>query len=139
MRKEKLLVIHCSDSRWGNACLIDSWHRERGWSGIGYHWVILNGKIDSGPSYNPLYDGMIESGRHFTKKGAHVKGHNDNSIGVCLIGESGMFTKSQMNTLKEIIKRHPHHKVVFHSDLDPKKPNCPGLDMNDLLRIVWQN
>ena len=135
-RKEKLLVIHCSDSRFGNACLIDSWHRTRGWSGIGYHWVICNGKIASGDSYSALYDGLLESGRTYNRVGAHVKGYNEDSIGVCLICESGIFTEKQFETLRKVIDIHKYHKVVFHSDLDPMKPKCPGLTMNDLVRKV---
>jgi len=134
--KTKYLVIHCSDSRFGNACLIDSWHRTRGWDSIGYHWVILNGKIASGTTHEKTYDGMLETGRHYKQKGAHVRGYNDDSIGVCLIGESGRFTKKQLETLRRVINMHPYYKVVFHSDLDNKKPNCPGLTMDDLVRKV---
>jgi len=134
--KTRYLVIHCSDSRFGNACLIDSWHRTRGWSGIGYHWVVLNGKIASGAPHSKLYDGLLETGRHHMKKGAHVLTHNDDSIGVCLIGESGKFTKKQLETLRRVIEMHPYHEVVFHSDLDDKKKNCPGLTMDYLVRKV---
>ena len=47
--KPSAIIIHCSDSRWGNAWHIDTWHRDRGfqWPGgaIGYHWVVCNGRI----------------------------------------------------------------------------------------------
>ena len=43
MREIKKIIIHCSDSEFGDAALIDKWHKERGWTGIGYHYVILNG------------------------------------------------------------------------------------------------
>ena len=38
------LVIHCSASTWGDARAVDSWHKARGWQGIGYHACVLNGK-----------------------------------------------------------------------------------------------
>lgn len=137
-RKQKYLIIHCSDSRFGNACLIDYWHRERGFSSIGYHWVICNGKIASGASYSKLYDGLLESGRAYNRIGAHVKGFNGDSIGVCLVGESGIFTEKQFETLKKVVEMHKYHKIVFHSDLDPAKAKCPGLNMNDLVRKLWK-
>ena len=46
------ITIHCSDSEWGNADVIDEWHKKRGWDGIGYHYVILNGY----PTYNEVMD-----------------------------------------------------------------------------------
>ena len=132
--KTKYLVVHCSASNFGNACLIDSWHRERGFAKIGYHYVVLNGKIASGTPYSEFYDGLLETGRHFEENGAHAYGHNVDSIGVCLIGNTGEFTSAQMETLRKVIALHPEHEVVFHSDLDEKKAYCPGLTMNDLVR-----
>lgn len=51
---------------------IDRWHKARGWSGVGYNWVIRR-------------DGTIEQGRSLCKSGAHTKGYN-NSIGICYVG-----------------------------------------------------
>jgi N-acetyl-anhydromuramyl-L-alanine amidase AmpD len=52
---------------------IDQWHRAKGWSGCGYHYVIRR-------------DGTVETGRELYSMGAHVKGYNHNSIGICLVG-----------------------------------------------------
>jgi len=52
---------------------IDSWHRKRGWSGIGYHYVVRR-------------DGTVERGRPEAKVGAHCLNHNRHSIGVCYEG-----------------------------------------------------
>ena len=41
--KPTAIVIHCSDSSYGTVDIIDHWHKMRGWSGIGYHYVIGNG------------------------------------------------------------------------------------------------
>ena len=53
-------------------------HLDNGWDGIGYHKVILR-------------SGIIENGRPEFWIGAHVKGLNKSSLGVCLIG-SKIFT-----------------------------------------------
>lgn len=76
MRSIKHIVIHCSATREGkyfDADDIDRWHRKRGWNGNGYHYIIL-------------LDGSIQLGRPISKQGAHVRGFNKNSIGICYIG-----------------------------------------------------
>ena len=96
------VILHCSDSSFGNAVIINNWHtQERKFSMIGYHFVILNGKI-SPTKYNKFFDGVIETGRPIDddsdlepdKIGAHELGWNTKSIGVCLIGESNSFSFS---------------------------------------------
>jgi len=135
------LILHCSDSSFGNAALIAKWHvQERGWSGIGYHYVILNGWL-TGTIYNPDYNGHIETGRPLdddpvvknSEVGAHVRGHNYKSIGICLIGNSGHFTEEQLNAslilTNKLEKQFHNIQVLQHSDLDKKKPLCAGLNM----------
>lgn len=76
MRKIKEIIIHCSATREGRdytVADIDRWHRERGFFCIGYHFVIYR-------------DGSIHVGRSVEEVGAHCKGHNTVSIGVCYIG-----------------------------------------------------
>ena len=76
MREIDKIIVHCSATQEGkdiSAATIDAWHKKRGWSGIGYHYVVgLNGNI--------------EYGRSVYSTGAHVKGHNTGSIGICYIG-----------------------------------------------------
>lgn len=131
------VIVHCSASRWGNSIVINKWHLQNGWSGIGYHAVILNGQITS-KCFNKHFDGVIESGRPFDdnsriegwETGAHVKGKN-NRIGVCLIGESGKFTSKQLASLTNFCKWMKEQFVLIiisqHSDHDRKKPYCAGL------------
>jgi N-acetylmuramoyl-L-alanine amidase len=132
MNKEdvKFLVVHCSYTPPAmdiGASDIDRWHREKGWLGIGYHFVIKR-------------DGTIENGRPITKQGAHVKGLNNRSIGVCMIGgmlpsKSGPdinYTDAQWKTLREKLdelrKDHfPHATVKGHTDFDKGK-TCPNFD-----------
>lgn len=76
MRKIDEIIIHCSATAEGKdfrAKDIDRWHRQRGFSKIGYHYVID-------------LDGKIEAGRELDEVGAHCKGHNAHSIGICYIG-----------------------------------------------------
>jgi hypothetical protein len=125
------VIIHCSDSAFGNAALIDSWHREKGWTKIGYQFVILNGNLYNTKTYDTFYDGLIETGRHMNETGAHCKGHNKGSIGICLIGKSGMFTDPQLNSLEKLLitlnSKRGGLEIFQHSDFDSSKPYCAGL------------
>lgn len=146
------IILHCSDSRWGNAAIIDSWHQERGFQGrtghhIGYHFVVLNGKV--GPRmFNKNFDGHIETGRPIDddnhieswEMGAHTKGQNTGSIGVCLIGKSGEFTPLQLNAVVHLLRDlkeqfYDEIEVWQHSDFDDKKPFCAGLTTEEMLKI----
>ncbi len=146
MRKIERIVIHCSDSVFGDATLIDHWHKERGWKGIGYHYVILNGYPDeaSHRSKRPQFwrDGEVQSGRSLEEVGAHVKGANTGSVGICLIGGE-QFTGGQFASLKRLVEelkvRFPGVTVVGHYEAQtpgdlPK--SCPNLDMDWVRRRV---
>ena len=132
------IILHCSASSFGNAVLIDSWHRQRGWTGIGYHAVILNGQITA-RCFNKFFDGTIETGRPFDddnlidawETGAHTLGKNK-CLGICLIGESGKFTQNQYAALYQFLTRmqilfKKIDKISQHSDHDAKKPYCAGI------------
>ena len=121
------IVVHCSASPQGrgdDAATIHQWHRANGWSGIGYHFVILE-------------DGEIQAGRPWYWTGAHVSGYNKGSLGICLIGMGGDATDAQMNALKQLVigltNKHNFKAEVFgHSDLDPiNKPDCPGFPVKE--------
>ena len=77
MRKIEKIIIHCSATPEGKdytVAQIRDWHvRGNGWSDIGYHFVI------------DRY-GVVHKGRPVEKIGAHTKGQNTRSIGICLIG-----------------------------------------------------
>lgn len=145
------VIVHCSDSSFGNAAIIDNWHRNRPkpFRMIGYHLVILNGHIDS-RHHNSRFDGHVETGRPFddnhvidsSEWGAHTLGEND-GIGICLIGKSGEFTENQLKTLmSELINLKTQFgeiKVYQHSDFDKRKPYCAGLSqefMNNINEFI---
>ena len=76
MRRISLIVVHCSAVRpWqrSSAADIDGWHKDKGWKGIGYHYVVRR-------------DGTVEPGWPLEVIGSHVVGHNAHSIGVCYEG-----------------------------------------------------
>ncbi|MEW8139413.1 MAG: N-acetylmuramoyl-L-alanine amidase [Candidatus Thiodiazotropha endolucinida] len=117
----KRLVVHCSDSpnnRDVTAADIHRWHKEKGWSGIGYNAVIRR-------------SGEVERGRPHYWKGAHVGKYNAGSLGVCLIGRD-QFTDEQLAALRELLTewlhKYPNAEVMGHRDLDPNKP-CPNFDV----------
>lgn len=138
MRDIDTIVVHCSDSSFGDVALIDAWHRERGFDRIGYHHVILNGLRKNSRRYDFAVDGLIQQGRPHSAVGAHAKGHNSSSIGICLIGKGGRFSISQWRALFEkcceLMEQYdiPLENVVGHNELDSGK-TCPDFDVG-LLR-----
>ena len=130
MRTITLIVVHCSAVRpdqTSSAKEIEKWHKDRGFNGIGYHYVIRR-------------NGEIEPGRPESVIGAHchVKGqnHNKHSIGVCY--EGGLDIRGQpadtrtaeqkvamRRLLEDLHRRYPRAFIVGHHDLNPAK-NCPG-------------
>jgi len=97
------IIIHCSASKWGSSSEIRKWHLEKGWSDIGYHFVIPNGNIKP-KVYLESMNGTIETGRPIEKAGAHCQGgYNINSIGICLIGNNN-FTYKQFDALFSLVR-----------------------------------
>lgn len=123
------IVVHCSDSKFGNAQTIEDWHKQRGWKDIGYHFVILNGQTENN-SYLDFMDGMIESARDIDQPGAHAKGYN-NHLGICLVGVD-KFTEKQFKTLSSLIKhlcskfKIEEKDILFHYEVSSK--TCPNFD-----------
>ena len=79
MRAIRKIVVHHSASPAVSMEKIEQWHIERGFSEVGYHYVIQAG-------------GFVRLGRKLDRVGAHCKGHNSDSIGVCVVGsfENGL-------------------------------------------------
>jgi len=137
------IIIHASDSSFGNAVMIDTWHAQRGFKNsygvhIGYHLVVLNGQLTYN-KYNRYFDGLVETGRAFDdddkfewdETAAATLGAN-NKIQICLIGKSGAFTVMQWDGLREaigIVKKvfKKITSIKQHSDYEPKKPFCAGI------------
>lgn len=116
------IVLHCSASTFGNAKDINRWHLRRGFNGIGYHYVITR-------------KGEIEQGRDINIEGAHTKGHNKNSIGICLIllPPKQKPTQAQLKSLKNLLDNLPKVPIYGHKQF--KNKICPGEEIMNFITI----
>lgn len=138
------IVIHITVSDYGDVATIDRWHKEKGWDGIGYHYLITN-CFPSRTKWelkkpDPKFDGVVHAGRSIELAGAHVKGHNWHTIGVAMIGKKGAFTAKQLESAvrlcNELKERFPKiNKIVGHFELNDGK-SCPDLDMDHFRDLV---
>lgn len=141
MREINKIIVHCSDSDFGDADTIDHWHKERGWDGIGYHHVITNGIIQPHTNYNLAHDGLVQAGRNIKKQGAHCRGENKTSIGICLIGGHHFTAKQLYIALPNLLFYYMREygldeKQIFgHRDFNDKK-TCPNIDTILLRQMI---
>lgn len=127
-RNIKELIVHCSATPEGKDYSVDTirqWHLQRGFSDIGYHYIIYR-------------DGSIHIGRDESIIGAHCTGHNINSIGICYIGGCASDGKTPKDTrtteqkqslvklLKELKTKYPQASIHGHRDFSSKA--CPSFD-----------
>lgn len=111
------IVLHHAAASVCDAKTIHEWHLNRGFSGIGYHFLVRK-------------DGTIERGRAENLVGAHAAGNNSNSIGICFEGnfETETMGEAQKNAGKELVeylkKKYSISTVVRHKDLAATA--CPG-------------
>ena len=124
MRAIKRIVVHCSDSPDSQdigAKEITQWHLARGFATIGYHAVVRR-------------DGTIEIGRPEDQIGAHVEGHNSDSLGVCIVGRKD-FSPAQMLAVITLVRSWMRkygiapQAVLGHYELDTHGKTCPNLQM----------
>lgn len=137
------IVIHCSATREGvdiKASDIDKWHKERGWSMIGYNYVIdLDGTIEVG---RPL----SMSGAHCSDKGFSKKSYNLHSIGICYVGgldknghSKDTRTEAQKLALHklvwELFDKYPNIvEVIGHRDASPDKNGDGKITPNEWIK-----
>lgn len=124
----KYIIIYCSATREGQPYppeLLDRDHRERGYSSAGYHYYIL-------------MDGRVVTFRGEAELGAHTRGYNRESIGVCYEGGLSLGgipkdtrTPEQKRALEHLLwklkTRYPKAEIVGHRDLCRYKA-CPSFD-----------
>ena len=130
-RNIKELIVHCSATPEGKDYSVDTirqWHLQRGFSDIGYHYVIYR-------------DGSIHIGRDESIIGAHCTGHNTNSIGVCYIGGCASDGKTPKDTrtlqqkesllslLKTLKIKYPNAKIYPHYKFAAKA--CPSFNAEE--------
>ena len=126
----KYIVVHSSatpQDRDHTKADIERWHKARGFKGVGYHYIVL-------------LDGIVEKGRAITDQGAHVRGHNHNTIGVCYIGgvdfakrAKDTRTEAQKKALRQLLSEllavYPEATIVGHRDLAATA--CPSFDAKE--------
>lgn len=135
MRKINLAVIHCTATEEGiNYVVADirRWHLARGFSDIGYHFLIH-------------LDGTIERGRPIEMPGAHAKGYNTKSIGICYVGglnhdsePADTRTVAQIHVLRAMVSvvraMYPGIKVVGHRDLSVDLNGDGAISKNEWMK-----
>ena len=126
-RNIKEIIVHCTATPEGRPVTIKeitNWHKQRGFSTIGYHYVVM-------------LDGSVQNGRDVNVAGAHCTNHNSISIGVCYVGgcDKSMKAKdtrtdAQKRALLDLLKRlrimYPAAKIYGHRDFANKA--CPSFD-----------
>lgn len=132
-RKINEIILHCSATPEGKdftTSHIKSCHLQRGFSDIGYHYVIYR-------------DGSVHNGRDVNVSGAHCTNHNANSIGICYIGgldatgkkPKDTRTDSQRESLVKLVKqllslyKLPISAVHCHNEYANKA--CPSFKITD--------
>ena len=132
MRKINKIIVHCTATPEGRAHTVkdvDAWHRQRGFDGIGYHFLVL-------------LDGTVETGRPLEKQGAHCLGHNADSVGVCYVGGVAADGRTPKDTRTPVQREalrglvgwlrglFPCATVHGHREFAAKA--CPSFDISDL-------
>jgi len=121
------IIVHCTATPEGRPHTVDDirrWHKQQGWSDIGYHYLVY-------------LDGTVHEGRDVNLIGAHCNGHNANSIGVCYVGGSdsngnAKDTRTQeqkeglVRLLRELRELYPSAKIYGHRNFSNK--SCPSFD-----------
>ena len=120
MRQINLLIIHSSATKENQSFTLqalETSHRKRGFNGIGYHYYIRK-------------SGEVVNTRPLSRIGAHAKGYNRYSIGICYEGgldkdgkPKDTRTPQQRAALRklvnELLVRFSGCKVCGHRDLSP--------------------
>ena len=133
--KTDYVVWHCSatpPSQDIGSAQIDIMHKAKGWDGIGYALVVRR-------------DGRIETGEGLGRRGAHVKGLNSVSVGICMIGgvdENGNaennFTDEQWKAAKHAFEfltlLYPDASHVGHRDLSPDSDGDGRVQKHEFLK-----
>lgn len=130
-----LFVIHCTytyEKMDIGAKEVTQWHKDKGWSDCGYHFVIRK-------------DGTIEKGRDLNRVGAHAKGYNTGSIGICYVGGRTDDNKpvddrtpEQKKTLAALIinlqTEYPDADIKGHNELSSK--SCPNFSVKEFMSNI---
>jgi N-acetylmuramoyl-L-alanine amidase len=127
------IIIHCSATPEGRRTTLEEvtqWHKARGFRTIGYHYLIH-------------LDGSISRGRQEHEQGAHTKGYNKNSIGICYVGglDKNMKAKDtrtceQKHALKMLVEQLKDKYTIptVHGHNEFANKACPCFDVQEWLK-----
>jgi N-acetylmuramoyl-L-alanine amidase len=134
MRELKRIILHCSATPEGRDVTTEEirrWHTSppRNWRDIGYHYVIR-------------LDGSIEQGRPLDLAGAHVRGHNKDSVGVVYVGGTDAdgkpkdtMTHQQLFSLYKVVVslRNLFGPLTLHGHNEFSNKACPSFIVSEKL------
>lgn len=126
------IIIHCSDSdnpNHDNIEVIRAWHKEKGFSNVGYHFFIKK-------------DGIIQPGRATNQIGAHCTTKNLVSIGICLSGRHE-FTDDQFYSAYLLIKKLAENYNILKKNILPhnyynSNKTCPNFPLENIWKFENQ-
>lgn len=131
MRNIRKIILHSTATPAGREVTVadvDRWHRDLGYDGIGYHYLIG-------------LDGTVHAGRPLEKAGAHCRGHNSDSIGIAYAGgtkadgvtAADTRTAAQRQAMHALVDKlraqYPSARLYCHRDLRPTQ--CPSFSLDE--------
>ncbi len=141
LREISKIIVHCTATPEGRHTTVEDvrrWHLDRGWSDIGYHFLVY-------------LDGSVHEGRPLEIQGAHCRGQNKNSIGIAYVGgidkvnfkPKDTRTEEQKEALVDMLEffkiAHPEAVIYGHRDFANKA--CPSFDATkeyDNITNMWK-
>lgn len=135
MNTPKYIIVHhtsgtdanpLADTSNHTAKDVDTWHKAKGWDGIGYNWFIEK-------------DGKVVAGRSEDKTGAHTIGHNNDSIGICLAGnfDATLPTEAQVTALKQLLQSKMIEYKIPKENIFPHRKFANKTCYGKLLSDDW--
>ena len=128
MKEINKVIVHCTATPEGRHTTVEDvrrWHLDRGWSDIGYHFLVY-------------LDGTVHEGRSLDVQGAHCRGQNKNSIGIAYVGgldkvnfkPKDTRTEEQKEALVDMLEffKIAHPEVVIYGHRDFASKACPSFD-----------
>ncbi len=149
LRPWTTIIIHHSATRRDTTASIDSAHRARGWDGVGYHFVIGNGRNMPEGQIDPTFRWVQQREGAHAGSGLLSKPLNEVSIGICLVGnfaedQPGAYQEMRLAELCAVLIRHlpglTPASIIGHRDVPGKQTLCPGkhLDVERIRFLVRQ-
>ena len=128
MRTINKVIVHCTATPEHRHTTVDDvrrWHLDRGWSDIGYHYLIY-------------LDGTVHEGRPIERIGAHTKGENKNSIGISYVGgiDKNTFKAKDTRTIEQKqalidllnLFKITYPEITIHGHNEFANKACPCFD-----------